>query len=454
MTEQYKTIPDFVTLVSEVIMDPASIFNEWMKIKLERKLDLSAEVMTTEDSAFRSMEDPRHCRLPDGSSAARATGSRMERDAGREDGSPERVRARGTPIAAGETSVPATQKGRGGGAAAADVQPLGATASSERDEHHGSEILEQRHPTERGTQNTVEEVSVKPEQQQEMIIGLQQQIADMGQALSQLMNSLNSPAPSQEKNLQPPTPEHSQEKSLQPTTAIPKLGRYDGTSSWEAYLFQFELVAAAAKWTDTQKAASLATALEGTARQALLDICHRDGVSYAEMLAALQRRFGEPVSILGLRDQLHQRCRQAKERLGVLAADVLRLASRAYPGLPPASVQSLALDAFLRGLRPSQLRQQVRLANPTTIEAALSRAEEIEDILMDGASAVAQHPVVRAASDVHESHPSVNAASTAATPAATPAQPRRCWNCGDTTHLRRDCKARRPTASGNGSGSA
>ena len=36
------------------------------------------------------------------------------------------------------------------------------------------------------------------------------------------------------------------------------------------------------------------------------------------------------------------------QKVGVLAADVLYLASQAYPELPPASVQSLALDAFLK----------------------------------------------------------------------------------------------------------
>lgn len=164
------------------------------------------------------------------------------------------------------------------------------------------------------------------------------------------------------------------------------------------------------------------------------------------MVAALQRQFGEPISIIGLRDQLHQRCLQAKERLGVLAADVLRLASRAYPELPPASVQSLALDAFLRGLRPGQLRQQVRLTNPTTLEVALCQAEEIEAILMDGAMPAMHHPIVRAASDVLESHPSVNAAQ--------PVELQWCWTCGETGHLRRHCTARRPAASRNYGGSA
>ena len=73
------------------------------------------------------------------------------------------------------------------------------------------------------------------------------------------------------------------------TTTVPKLGWYDSTSSWEAYLFQFNLVVAAAKWTDSQTAASLATALEGLASQARLDISHRGTVSYAEMVAALQQ---------------------------------------------------------------------------------------------------------------------------------------------------------------------
>ena len=156
-----------------------------------------------------------------------------------------------------------------------------------------------------------------------------------------------------------------------------KLGRYDGTSSWEGFLAQFQLVADVSGWAENQQVLHLAAALEGEARRALLDL-GRGSISLEALTTALGQRFGDSQSLISLRDQLHSRKRQTQEKLGIVAADVRRLVNQAYANLPPSATQCLALDYFLRSLQPPWLRQQVRLAKPTTIEEALHTAEEVE----------------------------------------------------------------------------
>ncbi len=42
-----------------------------------------------------------------------------------------------------------------------------------------------------------------------------------------------------------------------------KVGRYDGTTDWETYWTQFQLIARANQWDKTVSAVQLAAALEG-----------------------------------------------------------------------------------------------------------------------------------------------------------------------------------------------
>ncbi|MGH0117704.1 UNVERIFIED_CONTAM: hypothetical protein FKN15_036884 [Acipenser sinensis] len=78
------------------------------------------------------------------------------------------------------------------------------------------------------------------------------------------------------------------------------------------------------------------------------------------------------------------RKRASGEKLGILAADTKYLARRGYPGLPPAVQEDLAMEAFIRGLNPTALRQQVRLVAPTSLEQALTHALRIEAVLEEG----------------------------------------------------------------------
>ncbi|XP_058864420.1 uncharacterized protein LOC131706752 [Acipenser ruthenus] len=163
-----------------------------------------------------------------------------------------------------------------------------------------------------------------------------------------------------------------------------KAGRYDGRSPWEAYHVKFRMAALTNDWGPTEKAGQLAAALEGEALQVLLDLGPDEVAQYEVLTAALERRFGRVEPAVGLRLQLANRTRAPGEKLGVLAADVRYLARRGYPMFPPATQEDLAVEAFVRGLTPTALRQQVRFAAPTSLELAVAHAERVEAVLEEG----------------------------------------------------------------------
>ncbi|MGH0149341.1 UNVERIFIED_CONTAM: hypothetical protein FKN15_027584 [Acipenser sinensis] len=168
-----------------------------------------------------------------------------------------------------------------------------------------------------------------------------------------------------------------------PRGPTPKLPRFNGTSSLEAFLAQFELFAAEYDWTDRRKATYLSQALEGLASEVLLDLSCEERVDCTALTTALKRRFGDCDSNLGLQEQLQHRRRAPGEKLGALAADIARLARRAYSDEPDSFSRRIALDTFLRSLQPPLLRHQVRLAGPRTLEEAGNRAIAIEAVLQD-----------------------------------------------------------------------
>ncbi|MGH0148965.1 UNVERIFIED_CONTAM: hypothetical protein FKN15_013925 [Acipenser sinensis] len=115
---------------------------------------------------------------------------------------------------------------------------------------------------------------------------------------------------------------------------VVKAGRYDGKYPWEAYQAKFKMAALTNGWGPTKKAEQLAAALEGEALQVLLD----------------------------------------------LGPDTMR----GYPECLPATQEDLAMEAFLCGLTPTALHQQVWLAAPTSLEFALAHAEWVDAVLEEG----------------------------------------------------------------------
>ena len=85
--------------------------------------------------------------------------------------------------------------------------------------------------------------------------------------------------------------------------------KFDGSSSWSAYIIHFESVATVNQWTEDEKAMYLASHLRGAARKALADMAPEVQGEYATILENFEQRFGVTSQALLHRAQLSMRVR-------------------------------------------------------------------------------------------------------------------------------------------------
>ncbi|XP_050710062.1 uncharacterized protein LOC126994834 [Eriocheir sinensis] len=168
---------------------------------------------------------------------------------------------------------------------------------------------------------------------------------------------------------EPPSPRAPLSPPSSPS-ASRRLGRrkpaeYDGKVTWEAYVAQFEMLAATQGWDEAEKALQLATALRGPSVEVLGHLPPAQRSSYGSMAEALRRRF-RPSGLQAevYRARLKKRTRERGETLSQLAQDVEALVRRSYPAAPEEMIVVLARDFFVDALHDQQLQIYVKQAHP------------------------------------------------------------------------------------------
>ncbi len=131
---------------------------------------------------------------------------------------------------------------------------------------------------------------------------------------------------------------------------------FDGRSSWEAYVTQFEIVAEINQWDGPDKAVFLATSLRGPALTVLSNLPSESRVHYPLLLAALESRFGNKRQSELHRMKLRNRVGRRDETLPELAEDIERLARLAYPEAPIEVLETLTKDQFIDALYDDEIR--------------------------------------------------------------------------------------------------
>lgn len=224
--------------------------------------------------------------------------------------------------------------------------------------------------------------------------------------------------------------------------------KFSGKGSWEAYLVQFELLAAAAGWSGRIKAVQLALSLTEDAAACLLLLSPEERENYSMLVGALQRRFG----VFNLKDSLRcefkNRVRQPSESLRSLAHEIETLGRRAYASLPSTIQSELVRDQFVHALSPMELRLHVQLAHPVSIGQTLELALERETAI-GATKPTTSTPVTTAATKQTPDHKPawaeelINAVKTLSLrPKDTDTQrtpPGSCWGCGKPGHILRRC---------------
>jgi hypothetical protein len=129
-------------------------------------------------------------------------------------------------------------------------------------------------------------------------------------------------------------------------------------------------------WDERARACQLKGSLEGTAASLLWEL--PDACSEAELLRALETRFGDLDQVERYRSELRVRRRRRGETLQSLYHDVCRLLALGYPGDTSEYGKIAARDAFVNCLGDEELRIRILENGATSIEQAYSVAVRYE----------------------------------------------------------------------------
>ena len=162
-----------------------------------------------------------------------------------------------------------------------------------------------------------------------------------------------------------------------------KPDRFDGKGDWLNYLRHFEMVAGWNEWSDEEKGTQLAMNLSGVARQAWSDSMAAEDPDYHTLVRVMGQRFRPEGQEDAFKAEFRGRSREKAESYLDFGHDLRRLAARAYPRVPYNVREELTKEQFVQSL-DMDMRRQIHLAHPATLEAAITLAIEYET--MSGSS--------------------------------------------------------------------
>lgn len=152
---------------------------------------------------------------------------------------------------------------------------------------------------------------------------------------------------------------------------------FDGSTSFDDYLIQFEVISQACGWDATQKALQLAGMLRGPALVILSNLLPKDRCSYPKLVEALKLRFLGQIKQIN-HAQLRSRLQKPREDLAEFAADVERLTRVVFKDCPKDAQDRIAIIQFIDGISNLDIHDLVRMANPKSFYEAVSKAVELE----------------------------------------------------------------------------
>ncbi|KAJ8733536.1 hypothetical protein PYW08_001834 [Mythimna loreyi] len=211
--------------------------------------------------------------------------------------------------------------------------------------------------------------------------------------------------------------------------------RFDGTSSWTAFKYQFETLMKTNRWDDEQSFAALTLALRGDALLVLENL-PSDGRTLERLMEGLDTRYGDKHLEHVFRAQLRDRTQRPNESLQQWGVEVERLVRRAYMSMTPETVEVNLVQAFIDGLRDTEVRAMVRLGHHQTLKSAMAHALEVEAVRQDSRTHRVREVVVSPSVQPRQREGVV---SSSAKSRYIPT----CYGCGEKGHIRTDCPKRK-----------
>lgn len=257
-----------------------------------------------------------------------------------------------------------------------------------------------------------------------------------------------------------------------------KAPTFDGTTTWEAYFTQFEIVANLNQWDSEDKAAFLAASLRGKGLTVLSNLPPESRCNFHALVVALESRFGNKRQVELNRAKLKSRTRKRDESLPEMAEDIERLARLAYPDGSTTVLEVICKDQFIDALDDDDIRLKVAQSRPQSLHSALEIALELESFLLAsrrrvrsvrGTQASGEIPPNKNRSSYEQNNSSVrmnlitelkqltdkmqqyfSMAQSGRTPRARGPFKGKCWNCGKEGHRQQNCTEEKPQLMGNG----
>ncbi len=188
-------------------------------------------------------------------------------------------------------------------------------------------------------------------------------------------------------------------QQVQQVNKVKRPATYDGKSSWEDYLVQFQMISEINKWDNRTKALELATSLRGQAMGVLTDLDPEQRESYGSLVTALSARFEPSNTAEIFRAKLKGRVRGKTEPLTELAHHIRHLTRKAYPSVGVQVREHLALESFIEALNDGELEWFVFQTKPQTIDQAVETALEYEAFKQGRRRRVGERHYVRMQND-------------------------------------------------------
>lgn len=153
---------------------------------------------------------------------------------------------------------------------------------------------------------------------------------------------------------------------------------YDGSTPWEAFRAQFDIIAEINSWNIDEKASFLAASLKGNATMVLSNLTVDNRKSFESLAKALSNRFGTTHQSELARAKFKTRVKKRDESYPELVSDLERLVKLAYPNAEAELQDTLAKDQFVDAIVDEEIRMKVRQGRPKNVQCALEVALELE----------------------------------------------------------------------------
>jgi hypothetical protein len=160
-----------------------------------------------------------------------------------------------------------------------------------------------------------------------------------------------------------------------------KLPDYDGEYDATLFVKHVNRISKYCQWDREEKTAHVIVALKGKARKILSCLSSDSSMDAEIILSALVANFGERLFKDVARSKLLDRKQNRNETYSQLALEVEKLVNHAYPGVDHETKETLATEAFLNALWDPDVKLQLRLHAPETLQKAAHQAESVEACL-------------------------------------------------------------------------